>query len=143
MRNVLARLPKSAQAMVAATVRTIFEQPARAAAETQLLLVIETLQASFPVVVQLLEGTEGEILNFYDFPAEHHRQLASTNPLKRLNKESKRRSAVVGIVLNRTAILRLSGALLAEQNDEWLVGRHYFSELSMRRDLHGKEEAQE
>jgi len=141
MRNILARVPKTAQAMVAATVRTIFEQPDREAAETQLLLVTETLQARFPTVVQLLEDAEGEILSFYDFPTEHRRQVYSTNPLERLNKELKRRSAVVGIFPNRAAILRLFGALLAEQNDEWLVGHHYFSEISMRKLTHGKEEA--
>jgi len=133
MRNILARVPKQAQAMVAATVRTIFEQPNRAAAETQLLVVIETLQARFPHVVQLLEEAEGEILTFYDFPAEHRRQIYSTNPLERLNKELKRRSAVVGIFPNRGAVMRLFGALLAEQNDEWLVGHRYFSETSMRK----------
>jgi len=118
MRNILARVPTSAQAMVAATVRTIFEQPDRAAAETQLLQVIEALQARFPAVVQLLLDAEGEVLAFYDFPPEHRRQIASTNPLERLNKELKRRSAVVGIFPNRGAVLRLFGALLAEQNDE-------------------------
>jgi transposase-like protein len=133
MRNVLARVPKQAQAMVAATVRTIFEQPNRAAAETQLLLVIESLQARFPQVVQLLLEAEAEILTFYDFPVEHRRQISSTNPLERLNKELKRRSAVVGIFPNRGAVLRLFGALLAEQNDEWLVGHRYFSETSMRK----------
>jgi transposase-like protein len=61
--------------MVAATVRTIFEQPNRAAAETQLLLVIESLQARFPQVVQLLLEAEAEILTFYDFPVEHRRQI--------------------------------------------------------------------
>jgi putative transposase len=87
MRNILARVPKSAQAMVAATVRTIFEQPDRAAAETQLLQVIEALQARFPTVVQLLLDAEGEVLAYDDFPPEHRRQIASTNPLERLNKE--------------------------------------------------------
>ena len=132
MRNILARVPKTAQAMVAATVRTIFEQPDRAAAETQLLQVIEALQARFPAVVQLLLDAEGEVLAFYDFPPEHRRQIASTNPLERLNKELKRRSAVVGIFPNRHAVLRLFGALLAEQNDEWLVAGHrYMSETSL------------
>jgi putative transposase len=141
LRNVLARVPKSAQAMVAATVRTIFEQADRSAAETQLLLVMETLQSRFPTVVQLLEEAEGEILSFYDFPCEHRRQVYSTNPLERLNKELKRRSAVVGIFPNRVALLRLFGALLAEQNDEWLVSHHYFSETSMRKLTQEKEEA--
>ncbi len=141
MRNILARVPKSAQAMVAATVRTIFEQPDRAAAETQLLQVIEALQARFPTVVQLLLDAEGEVLAYDDFPPEHRRQIASTNPLERLNKELKRRSAVVGIFPNRHAVLRLFGALLAEQNDEWLVAGHrYMSETALRTLLFQAEE---
>jgi putative transposase len=139
MRNILARVPKQAQAMVAATVRTIFEQATRAAAETQLLLVIESLQARFPQVVQLLLEAEADILTFYDFPVEHRRQIYSTNPLERLNKELKRRSAVVGIFPNRGAVLRLFGALLAEQNDEWVVGHRYFSETSMRKLVVGQD----
>ena len=133
MRNLLARVPKSAQAMVAATVRTIFQQPDRAAAQAQLRQVVATLGARFPKAVELLEAAEAEIFTFYDFPPEHRRQIASTNPLERLNKELKRRSAVVGIFPNREAVLRLLGAVLAEQSDEWLVGRHYFSETSMRK----------
>ena len=142
MRNLLARVPKSAQAMVAATVRTIFDQPDRAAAEAQLLQVVEALQDRFPAVTQFLLETEGEILTFYDFPPEHHRQIYSTNPLERLNKELKRRSAVVGIFPNRPAVLRLFGALLAEQNDEWLVAGHrYMSETSLRKlSMHAGEE---
>jgi transposase-like protein len=131
LRNVLARVPKPAQAMVAATVRSIFEQPDRPAARARLRQVCETLAGRFPAVVQLLEEAESEILTFLDFPAAHRRQVYSTNPLERLNKELKRRSAVVGIFPNRAAVLRLFGALLAEQNDEWLVGRRYFSETSM------------
>jgi len=133
MRNVLARVPKTAQAMVAATVRTIFQQPDRTAAQRQLRDVCSTLRARFSQVVALLEGAEEEVFTFYDFPAEHARQIYSTNPLERLNKELKRRSAVVGIFPNRAAVIRLLGALLAEQNDEWLVGRHYYSESSMQK----------
>jgi putative transposase len=132
LRNVLARVPKAAMPMVAATVRTIFEQPDRAAAQRQLAQVSTLLQDKFPKVVQLLAEAEEEILPFYDFPAAHRRQIYSTNPLERLNKELKRRSAVVGIFPNREAVLRLFGALLAEQTDEWLVGRHYLSEVSMQ-----------
>jgi putative transposase len=132
LRNVLARVPKTAMAMVGATVRTIFEQADRQAAQTQLNHVCEVLQAKFPAVVTVLAEAEEEILTFYDFPQPHRRQIASTNPLERLNKELKRRSQVVGIFPNRLAVLRLFSALLAEQTDEWLVGRHYFSETSMR-----------
>ncbi len=132
LRNVLARVPKSAQAMVAATVRTVFEQADRQAAQHQLAEVCRALEGRFPAVVALLTAAEEEILAFYDFPAAHRRQIYSTNPLERLNKELKRRSAVVGIFPSRDAVLRLFSALLAEQTDEWLVGRHYFSETSMR-----------
>jgi transposase-like protein len=133
MRNLLARVPKKAQAMVAAAVRPIFQQPDRTAAQRQLREVCKSLQAQFPHAVSLLEEAEEEIFTFYDFPTEHRRQIYSTNPLERLNKELKRRSAVVGIFPNRAAVIRLLGALLVEQNDEWLVGRHYFSELSMHK----------
>jgi putative transposase len=132
MRNVLSLVPKSAQAMVAATVRTIFEQSELATARAQLRQVCDTLASRFPKVVRLIEDAEADLLAYYAFPAAHRRQLASTNPLERLNKELKRRSQVVGIFPNRAAVIRLFGALLAEQNDEWLVGRHYFSEVSMR-----------
>src|SRR5579885_1578440 len=132
LRNVLARVPKTAMAMVGATVRTIFEQADRKAAQTQLAHVCELLHERFPAVVTLLAEAEEEILTFYDFPQPHWRQIYSTNPLERLNKELKRRSQVVGIFPNRAAVLRLFSALLAEQTDEWLVGRHYFSETSMR-----------
>ncbi len=140
VRNILARVPKSAQAMVAATVRTIFQQPDRRAAQAQLAHVVATLEDRFPKVVPLLVEAEEEILTFYDFPPEHWRQVYSTNPLERLNKELKRRSAVVGIFPNRDAVLRLLGAVLAEQNDEWLVGRRYFSEASMRKVLRPPDE---
>jgi transposase-like protein len=136
MRNLLARVPKKAQAMVAAAVRPIFQQAERTAAQRQLREVCTALRAQFPHAVALLEEAEEEIFTCYDFPAEHRRQIDSTNPLERLNKELKRRSAVVGIFPNRAAVIRLLGALLMEQNDEWLVGRHYFSEASMDQLLH-------
>ena len=133
MRNRLAHVPKRDQATVAAVVRTIFQQTSRREAEAALERVVEALATSYPKVVELLVEAEGEVLTCYDFPAEHRRQVASTNPLERLNKELKRRSAVVGIFPNRPAVVRLLGAVLAEQQDEWLVGRHYFSEGSMRK----------
>src|SRR5690349_16443901 len=107
--------------MVAATVRSVFQQVGRAAAQQQLAQVVDTLAARFPQVVRLLAEAEEEILNFYDFPAGHHRQIASTNPLERLNKKLKRRSAVIGIFPSCAAVLRLFGALLAEQSGEWRV----------------------
>lgn len=132
MRNLLAHVPKRDQATVAALVRTIFQQASRQDAQAALERVVDALMKPYPKVVELLLDAEEEVFAFYDFPPEHRRQIASTNPLERLNKELKRRSAVVGIFPNRAAVIRLLGAVLAEQNDEWVVGRHYFSEASMR-----------
>ena len=115
LRNLLGRAPRTAQSMVAATVRSIFERPDRAAAAARLRQVCATLEARFPAVVQLLEEAEGEVLTFFDVPAEHRRQVASTNPLGRLNKELKRRSAGVGIFPTRHAVLRLFSALSTVQ----------------------------
>lgn len=144
LRNVLAHVPAGAQAMVATTVRSIFQEASHDAARGQLSHVALTLEKRFPKVVDLLTDAEGEIFSYYAFPQEHWRQIYSTNPLERLNKELKRRSAVIGIFPNRAAVLRLFGAILAEQNDEWLVGRRYFSETSMQRLCApaGKEEAE-
>lgn len=132
LRNVLAIVPKSAQAMVAATVRSIFEQESEQVARRQLRQVCITLSARCPRVVSLIEEADEEILPFDSFRQAHWRQIYRTNPLARLNKELKRRSAGVGIFPNRAAVLRLGSALLAAQTDEWLVGRYYFSELAMR-----------
>jgi transposase-like protein len=132
LRNVEARVPKSAQPMVAAAVRSVFQQVSRAAAQAQLKTVCATLAERFPQVVQLLADAEEEILTFYDFPPAHWPKVASTNPYERLNKELKRRSAVVGIFPNKAAVLRLLGAVLAEQNDEWLVSKHYVTAESMQ-----------
>jgi putative transposase len=141
MRNVEARVSRTAQPMVATAVRTIFQQPDRAAAQAQLATICATLREQFPTVVQLLADAEEEVFTFYDFPEEHRRQIYSTNPFERLNKELKRRTAVVGIFPNRDAVIRLHGALLAEQNDEWLVGKRYFSEGSMAKLLRPPEAA--
>jgi len=136
MRNVEARVTKAAQPMVAVAVGTVFQQASRAAAQAQLKCVRAALAERFPAVVQLLTDAEEEILTFYDFPAEHRAQIYSANPFERRNKELKRRSVVVGIFPNRAAVIRHHGTLLAERNDEWLVGKRYFSEASMAKLLH-------
>ena len=133
MRNVLSQVHKSAQPMVAATVRTIFAQPNQEEARRQLARVAEGLQGRFPRVSEMLLETEEEILAYMAFPTEHWRQIHSTNPLERLNKEIKRRADVVGIFPNHESVIRLVGAVLAEQHDEWAVGRRYFSQESMKK----------
>jgi putative transposase len=133
MRNLLVTIPHSAQEPVAAIVRTIFAQPDKPSAMAQLHKVADGLRSRFAQAAALLEDAAEDILTHRDFPLEHRQQLHSTNPLERLNKEIKRRSAVVGIFPNRTALLRLVGAVLAEQDDEWSVAeRRYFSVESMR-----------
>ena len=93
--------------------------------------VLERLQAIAPKVCELLEQAEEDLIAFYNFPAEHWTKLRSTNPLERVNKEIGRRADVVGIFPNDAAVIRLVGALLSEQNDEWLVQRRYLSVESM------------
>ena len=133
MRNLLATIPHSAREPVAAIVRTIFAQPDGATAMAQLHKVADGLSNRFAQAAVLLEEAAEDILAHRAFPMEHRRQLHSTNPLERLNKEIKRRSNVVGIFPNRMALLRLVGAILAEQDDEWSVAdRRYFSAESMR-----------
>ena len=131
MRNVLAHVVKGAQQMVAASIRTIFTQQNQADAKAQLGLVASGLQKRFPKAAEVLVKAEEDILSFMAFPSEHWRQIYSTNPLERLNKEIKRRMNVVGIFPNRGAAMRLVGAVLMEQDDEWAVSRRYFSQESM------------
>ncbi|HEX2184427.1 MAG TPA: IS256 family transposase [Chloroflexota bacterium] len=131
LRNVLALVPKAAQEMVAATIRTVFVQPDPALAREQWRKVADGFRARFPRVAALMDEAEGDVLAYLAFPREHWRQAWSTNPLERLNKEVKRRTDVVGIFPNDPAVVRLVGAILAEQHDEWLVGRRYFSAESL------------
>ncbi|MGH2986834.1 MAG: transposase, partial [Solirubrobacterales bacterium] len=93
--------------------------------------VIARLEPEAPKVAELLTEAEEDLLAFYRFPAAHWSKLRSTNPLERVNREIGRRSDVVGIFPNDASAIRLAGALLIEQNDEWLVGRRYLSEESL------------
>jgi transposase-like protein len=134
MRNLLATVPQAMREPIAAIVRTVFAQPDHASAMTQLQKVSDGLRARFPQAAALLEAAAEDILAHKHFPEEHRRQLHSTNPLERLNKEIKRRSNVVGIFPNVRATIRLVGAILLEQDDEWAVAeRRYFSAESMKR----------
>ena len=91
------------------------------------------MENRFPKVARMLCECQEDILAYMAFPKEHHRQIHSTNPLERLNKEIKRRADVVGIFPNDDSVLRLLGSVMIEQNDEWVVLRRYFSQESMSR----------
>jgi transposase-like protein len=131
VRDALARVPKNAQQMVAATIRTVFAQPDAASASATWRRVADSFRVRFPRVAELLDEAEEEVLAYQTFPHEHWHQIWSNNPLERLNKEVKRRTDVVGIFPNPAAVVRLVGSVLAEQHDEWQVARRYFSSESL------------
>ena len=125
VRNVLTRVPKATQSMVATLIRSIFEQPDHEQVLAQHGRVVEQLTERFADAADMLVGAQADILAFSTFPKEHWRQIWSNNPQERLNKEIRRRTDVVGIFPNRSAVIRLVGAVLAEQHDEWAVARRY------------------
>ena len=127
MRNLLTRVPKSAQDLVASLVRSIFAQPSADEVWAQHGRVVEQLEGRFPQAAELLADAAEDILAFTAFPKTMWRQIWSNNPQERLNREIRRRTDVVGIFPNRAAVIRLVGAVLAEQNDEWMVARRYMS----------------
>jgi len=132
MRNVLAVVPKGSQEMVASIIRTIFAQPDRQHIQKQFREVTTMLGRSHPKVAVMLTDAEPDLLAFVGFPRRHWRQIWSTNPLERVNKEIKRRTDVVGVFPNPAALLRLAGSVMIEQHDEWEAGeRRYFSTASM------------
>jgi putative transposase len=133
MRNALAHVPRRQHQMVAAVIRTAFVQEDQAQAQAQWRETADKLRERFPKLSALMDAAEDDVLAFMGFPKEHWPQLASTNPLERLNKEIKRRSRVVGIFPNNAAIVRLVGTLLTEQTDEWQVTRRYMSQESLAR----------
>ena len=135
MRNLLTRVPKSAQGFAATMVRTIFAQPDADTVHEQHARIVDQLQVRFPAAAALLEEAGTDLLAFTGFPKEHWRQLWSNNSLERLNKEIRRRTDVIGIFPNRAAVVRLVGAVLAEQNDEWAVARRYMSAESITKAL--------
>jgi putative transposase len=132
MRNLLGRVPPGQRAMVAALLRTIFAQDTAEAAHEQWRKVADSLRERFAKVAELMDSAEHDVLAHRAFPKEHWPQLASTNPLERLNGEIKRRANVVGIFPNSGAITRLIGATLLEQTDAWAVARRYMSLETIR-----------
>ena len=131
VRDMLRHCRPAQRGMVSAALREIFNADSHKAANERCGEVIERLSGPAPKVAELLLGAEEDLLAFYRFPAAHWSKLRSTNPLERVNREIGRRSDVVGIFPNDASAIRLAGAVLIEQNDEWLVSRRYLSEESL------------
>ena len=127
MRNALAHVPPQQRPAVVAMLKTIFAQESAKAAHEQWTAVADGLRERFPKLTAMMDGAREDVLAYMAFPREHWPQIASTNPLERLNGEIKRRSDVVGIFPNDRAVIRLVGALMLEQNDEWTVSRRSMS----------------
>ena len=123
MRNVLAHAGRSGRRVVSAFIATAFAQDDDQAARTQWRRVADQLRPKVPKLADLMDEAEPDVLAYMTFPAQHRAKLHSINPLERLNGEIKRRTDVVGIFPNEAAIVRLVGAILLEQNDEWAVQR--------------------
>ena len=129
LRNALAHAGKSGRRVVSAFVATTFAQDDAAAASAQWRKVADQLRPKLPKLAALMDEAEPDVLAYMSFPAAHRTKLHSTNSIERLNGEIKRRTEVVGIFPNEAAIVRLVGAILLEQNDEWAVQRARYMTL--------------
>ena len=123
--NLMSATPKSSWGWVKALLHSIYDQPDAEAVHAQFDRVVDALAEKLPTVADHLEQARADILAFTTFPKEIWRQIWSNNPNERLNREIRRRTDVVGIFPDRTSIIRLVGAVLAEQHDEWAEGRRY------------------
>jgi putative transposase len=127
MRSALAHVPAKQRPAVIAMLKTVFAQETAADARMQWNSVADALRERAPRLAELMDTARDDVLAYTAFPREHWPQIASTNPIERLNGEIKRRADVVGIFPNAEAVIRLVGALMLEQNDEWAVGRRYMT----------------
>ena len=123
--NLMSATPKTSWPWVKALLHSIYDQPDADAVHAQFNRVLDALAEKLPAVAEHLEGARADILAFTPFPKEVWRQIWSNNPNERLNREIRRRTDVVGIFPDRASIIRLVGAVLAEQHDEWAEGRRY------------------
>jgi putative transposase len=130
-RDMVMHCRRDQRGLVAAALREVFNAESLKQARERVGQVLERLASTAPKVCELLEAAEEDLIAFYTFPAEHQTKIRSTNPLERVNKGIGRRTDVVGIFPNDQAVVRLAGALLSEQNDEWLIQRRYLSVESM------------
>jgi len=122
-RNVLAHAGKSGRRVVSAFIGTAFAQETPEAASSQWRNVADQIRPKVPKLAAIMDEAEHDVLAYMSFPKQHWTKLHSTNPIERLNGEIKKRTDVVGIFPNEDAIVRLVGAMLLEQNDEWAVQR--------------------
>ena len=118
-------MPKAQGRWVATMVRTVFDQPDHEEVHAQFDRVVAALETKLPKAAEHLAGAREQLLAFTGFPRECWTQVWSNNPQERLNREIRRRTDVVGIFPDRLAVVRLVGAVLAEQNDEWIEQRRY------------------
>jgi transposase-like protein len=133
LRDVSSHLPKAAQGFALAALRNAFQQTTLEHAQEAMTKAIDLLEPRYPTVAELVREAEHDVLAYFGFPEPHRRQIRSTNPLERLNKELRRRTRVVGIFPTDGSVVRLVGMLLVEQHEEWTAGdRRYFSVNSMK-----------
>jgi transposase-like protein len=123
--NLMAVTPKASWPWVRALLHSVYDQPDATSVHAQFDRVLDTLTDKLPKVAEHLDTARADVLTFTSFPKEVWRQIWSNNPSERLNREIRRRTDVVGIFPDRDALIRLVGAVLAEQHDEWAEGRRY------------------
>jgi transposase-like protein len=123
--NLMAACPKSSWPWVRALLHSVYDQPDAASVHAQFDRVLDALDGKLPAVAEHLDTARADVLAFTAFPKEIWRQIWSNNPSERLNREIRRRTDVVGIFPDRAALIRLVGAVLAEQHDDWAEGRRY------------------
>src|SRR3712207_6018304 len=131
LRDCLGQTRRDQHGLLGALIRPIFNQPDRAAARDALSAAVAQLDGRLPKVAAMLEDAEDDILAFYACPPDHRRKIRSTNPLERFNRETGRRTDVVGIFPDDASLIRLASMIAIEANDEWLVGRAYMARHTM------------